>query len=108
MGTCSRFLSLFAHSTSPLRKLVETTQAKKRACSIGHLIFQGLGGPQQLRGEKPICSLSHQGMSDVTTGRIKQQLPEQFGEPALPDHDGGKILSIPFLGGLHHDDRRSA
>jgi hypothetical protein len=47
-------------------------------------------------------------MSDVTTGRIKQQLPEQFGEPALPDHDGGKILSIPFLGGLHHDDRRSA
>jgi hypothetical protein len=35
------------------------------------------------------------GMSDVTTGRIKQQLPEQFGEPALPDHDAGKIHSFP-------------
>jgi hypothetical protein len=31
---------------------------------------------------------------------IKQQLPEQFGEPVLPDHDGGKILSFPVLGGL--------
>jgi putative transposase len=39
---------------------------------------------------------------------IKQQLPEQFGEPALPDHDGGKIHSFPVLGGLHHDYRRSA
>ena len=39
---------------------------------------------------------------------ITQQLPEQFGEPALPDHDGGKIHSFPVLGGLHHDYRRSA
>jgi putative transposase len=39
---------------------------------------------------------------------INQQLPEQCGEPALPVHDGGKIHSIPVLGGLHHDYRRSA
>ncbi len=39
---------------------------------------------------------------------IRQQLPEQFGEPVQPDHDGGKILSFPVLGGLHHEYRRSA
>ena len=30
----------------PAAQVVETTRAKKRACSIGHLIFQGLGGLQ--------------------------------------------------------------
>ena len=30
---------------------------------------------------------------------INQQIPEQSGEPVLPDHDGGKILSFPILGG---------
>jgi putative transposase len=39
---------------------------------------------------------------------IKQQIPEWYGEPVPPDHDGGKILSFPGLGGLHHDYRRSA
>ncbi len=39
---------------------------------------------------------------------IRQQLPEQFNEPVRPDHDGGKILSFPILGGLHHEYRRSA
>jgi transposase InsO family protein len=39
---------------------------------------------------------------------IKQQIPERYGEPAPPDHDGGKILSLPVLGRLHHDYRRSA
>ena len=39
---------------------------------------------------------------------IRQQIPEQFGEPVQPDHDGGKILSFPVLGGLHHEYRRSA
>jgi putative transposase len=39
---------------------------------------------------------------------IRQQLPEQDGEPVRPDHDGGKILSFPILGGLHHEYRRSA
>jgi putative transposase len=36
---------------------------------------------------------------------ITQQIPEQYGEPALPDHDGGKIHSFLFLGGLHHEYR---
>jgi len=39
---------------------------------------------------------------------IKQQIPEQYGVPVPPDHEGGKILSFPVLGGLHHDYRRSA
>jgi putative transposase len=39
---------------------------------------------------------------------IKQQIPEQYGEPVPPDHDSSKILSFPILGGLHHDYRRSA
>ncbi len=39
---------------------------------------------------------------------IKQQIPEQYSEPVQPDHDGGKILSFPVLGGLHHDYHRSA
>ena len=39
---------------------------------------------------------------------IRQQLPEQYGEPVRPDHDRGKILFFPVLGGLHHEYRRSA
>ena len=39
---------------------------------------------------------------------IKQQIPEQYGEPVQPDHDGGMILSFPVVGGLHHDYCRSA
>jgi putative transposase len=39
---------------------------------------------------------------------IKQQIPEQYGEPGAPDHESSKILSFPILGGLHHDYRRSA
>jgi putative transposase len=39
---------------------------------------------------------------------IKQLLPEQYGEPVPPDHNSGKILSFPVLGGLHYDYRRSA
>jgi transposase InsO family protein len=39
---------------------------------------------------------------------IKQQIPEPKAglEPAV--HTGRKVLSFPILGGLHHDDRRSA
>ena len=39
---------------------------------------------------------------------IKQQIPEPPTQPPPPDPTGGKILSFPVLGGLHHDYRRSA
>jgi putative transposase len=39
---------------------------------------------------------------------IKQQIPEPPTKPLPPDPTGGKILSFPVLGGLHHDYRRSA
>jgi putative transposase len=39
---------------------------------------------------------------------IKQQIPEQKAGSALPDREGGKVLSFPILGGLHHEYRRSA
>jgi transposase InsO family protein len=39
---------------------------------------------------------------------IKQQIPEQKARSAPPNHESGKIISFPVLGGLHHDYRRSA
>jgi putative transposase len=39
---------------------------------------------------------------------INQQIPEKCGEPVPLDHQRGKILSLPVLGGLHYDYRRSA
>jgi transposase InsO family protein len=39
---------------------------------------------------------------------ITQHIPEHYGEPVPLDHKRGKILSLPVLGGLHRDYRRSA
>ena len=39
---------------------------------------------------------------------IRQQIPVPIAGPVPPDHAGGKVLSFPVLGGLHHDYRRSA
>ena len=39
---------------------------------------------------------------------IRQQIPESNAGPVPPDHEGGKVLSFPVLGGLHHNYRRSA
>jgi putative transposase len=39
---------------------------------------------------------------------IRQQIPERYSEPVPLDQQRGKILSLPVLGGLHHDYHRSA
>jgi putative transposase len=39
---------------------------------------------------------------------IRQQIPEPNVVPIPSDHEGGKVLSFPVLGGLHHDYRSSA
>jgi putative transposase len=39
---------------------------------------------------------------------IKQQIPEPSDGSVPPRQNGGKIISCPVLGGLHHDYRRSA
>jgi putative transposase len=39
---------------------------------------------------------------------IRQQIPMQKARSAPPNHESGKVISFPVLGGLQHDYRRSA
>jgi transposase InsO family protein len=39
---------------------------------------------------------------------IRQQIPEQKAGSVPPNHESGKVISFPVLGGLHRDYRRSA
>ena len=74
----------------------------RRECLDHHFIFQEKQLHRVLRAYVQYFNQArpHQG--------IKQHIPEQYGVPAPPDHEGGTILSFPILGGLHHDYCRSA
>ena len=37
-----------------------------------------------------------------------QSIPDPYHEIAKPPPDKGELISIPILGGLHHDNRRVA
>jgi putative transposase len=65
----------------------------RRACLDHLFLLQEKQLDRVLHASVQYCNRARQQQG------IKQQLPEQFSEPALPDHDGGKIHSFPVLGG---------
>jgi transposase InsO family protein len=74
----------------------------RREC-LDHLLIL-----QEKQLHRILCAYIHYFNQARPHQGIRQQIPERYGESVPQDHQRGQILSLPILGGLHHDYRRSA